>query len=110
MSFDPPQHIVSLQNNIRSRPMSWEGAVRAKTITEADLNKVKSIDKVRKEQRKQAVEASPKDYVDLFLGNDNGPSIFQAAAKRADIVHYMLVLLGDILDGKSGHLECHTPC
>jgi len=98
MSFDPPQHIVSLQNNIRSRPISWEGAVRAKTITEADLKKVKSIDKVRKEQRKSTIEGSPEDYVDLFLGSDNGPSIFQAAAKRADIVHYMLVLLGDILD------------
>lgn len=100
MSFDPPQHIVSLQNNIRSRPISWEGAVRAKTITEADLKKVKSIDKVRKEQRKSTIESSPQDYVELFLGNDNGgQSIFQAAAKRADIVHYMLVLLGDILDG-----------
>ena len=101
MSFDPPQHIVSLQNNIRSRPISWEGAVRAKTITEADLKKVKSIDKVRKEQRKSTIEGSPEDYVDLFLGSDNGPSIFQAAAKRADIVHYMLVLLGDILDGEN---------
>jgi V-type H+-transporting ATPase subunit H len=99
MSFDPPQHIVSLQNNIRSRPISWEGAVRAKTITEADLKKVKSIDKVRKEQRKSTIESSPQDYVELFLGSDNGQSIFQAAAKRADIVHYMLVLLGDILDG-----------
>jgi V-type H+-transporting ATPase subunit H len=100
MSFDPPQYIVSLQNNIRSRPISWEGAVRAKTITEADLKKIKSIDKVRKEQRKQTVEASPREYVGLFLGSDSGPSIFQAAAKRTDIVHYMLVLLGDIIDGR----------
>lgn len=104
MSFDPPQHIVSLQNNIRSRPISWEGAVRAKTITEADLKKVKSIDKVRKEQRKQTIEGAPKDYVDLFLGSDSGSSIFQAAAKRADIVHYMLVLLGDILDGEGWYM------
>ncbi|KIW06572.1 uncharacterized protein PV09_02291 [Verruconis gallopava] len=98
MTFDPPQYIVSLQNNIRSRPISWEGAVRAKTITEADLKKIKSIDKIRKEQRKQVIEASPADYVDLFLGSDNEASIFQAAVKRTDIIHYMLVLLGDILE------------
>lgn len=99
MSFDPPQYIVSLQNNIRSRPISWEGAVRAKTITEADLKKIKSIDKVRKEQRIQAIEGDIKSYVELFLGSKDGPSIFQAAAKRIDIVHYMLVLAGDIVEG-----------
>jgi V-type H+-transporting ATPase subunit H len=108
MSFDPPQHIVSLQNNIRSRPISWEGAVRLKNITEADLKKVKSIDKVRKEQRRQAIEQSPGDFVDLFLGSGSGPSIFQAAAKRAEIVHYMLVLLGDLLDGRDSTIFRRT--
>jgi V-type H+-transporting ATPase subunit H len=99
MPFDPPQYIVSQQNNIRARPISWEGAARAKTITEADLKTIKSIDKVRKEQRRQTIKAAPQDYVELFLGSDGGPSIFQAAAKRTDIVQYMLVLLGDVIDG-----------
>ena len=56
MSLDPPAYILSLENNIRARPISWEGAVRAKTITESDLKKIKAIDKVRKEQRKQTIE------------------------------------------------------
>ena len=100
MSLDPPTYILSLQNNIRQRPISWEGAVRAKTITDADLKKIKAIDKVRKEQRKQTIETDPESYVALFLGNDDSPSILQSAAKRQDILQYMLVLIGDIIDGK----------
>lgn len=99
MSLDPPAYILSLQNNIRARPISWEGAVRAKTITDQDLKKIKSIDKVRKEQRRQTVESDPASYAALVLGSDDSPSIFQSAAKRSDIVQYMLVLTGDLIEG-----------
>jgi V-type H+-transporting ATPase subunit H len=96
MSLDPPAYISSLQNNIRARPISWEGAVRAKTITEEDLKKIKAIDKVRKEQRKT--------YTQLLLGGDNVKSIFESAAKRTDILQYMLVLAGDLVDGARSHM------
>lgn len=101
MSLDPPAYILSLQNNIRARPISWEGAVRAKTITEAQLKQIKSVDKVRKEQRRQTIEPDVHSYVKLFFGADDSPSVFQAAAKgkRDDIVQYLLVLVGDIVDG-----------
>ena len=99
MSLDPPAYISSLQNNIRARPISWEGAVRAKTITEDDLKKVKAIDKVRKEQRKQTIEGDVKTYTQLLLGGDNVKSIFESTAKRTDILQYMLVLAGDLVDG-----------
>jgi V-type H+-transporting ATPase subunit H len=98
MSLEPQTYLTSIQNNIRARPISWEGAVRAKTITDADLKKIKSIDKVRKEQRKQTIEADVNSFVTLLLGGDGSQSIFEAAAKRQDIIHYMLVLLGDIID------------
>ena len=101
MSLDPPAYILSLQGNIRARPVSWEGAVRAKTISDADLKRIKSIDKVRKEQRKQTVEADPKAYVELLLGGSGQQSIFDVAAKRQDIVQYMLVLTQDLVDGKA---------
>ncbi|KAH7385596.1 vacuolar ATP synthase-like protein subunit H [Pyrenochaeta sp. MPI-SDFR-AT-0127] len=97
-SLDPPTYLTSIQNNIRARPISWEGAVRAKTITDADLKKIKSIDKVRKEQRKQTIEADVDSFVTLLLGGNGSQSIFEAAAKRQDIIHYMLVLLGDMID------------
>ncbi|KAF1924477.1 vacuolar ATP synthase subunit H [Didymella exigua CBS 183.55] len=97
-SLDPPTYLTSIQNNIRARPISWEGAVRAKTITDEDLKKIKSIDKVRKEQRKQTIEGDVGSFVTLLLGGEGSESIFEAAAKRQDIIHYMLVLLGDIID------------
>lgn len=100
MSLDPPTYILSLQNNIRARPISWEGAVRAKTITEADLKKIKAIDKVRKEQRKQTIESDVDTYTALLLGDTENKSIFETAAKRTDIVQYMLVLTGDLVDGE----------
>lgn len=99
MSLDPPTYIFALQNNIRARPISWEGAVRAKTITDADLKKIKSIDKVRKEQRKSTIESDVDSFVALLLGGSGSQSIFEAAAKRPDIIQYMLVLTGDLIDG-----------
>lgn len=99
MSLEPPAYILSLQNNIRTRPISWEGAVRAKTITDAELKKIKSVDKVRKDQRRQTIEGDQDGFTKLFLGDGDSQSIFQAAAKRQDIIQYLLVLVGDIVDG-----------
>ena len=104
MSLDPPAYVLSLKNNIRARPISWEGAVRAKTIAEGDLKKIKSVDKVRKEQRRQTIESDQSTYVSLILGGDESQGIFEAAAKRADIIQYMLVLTVDLIDG-TGSVE-----
>jgi V-type H+-transporting ATPase subunit H len=103
MSLDPPAYILSLQNNIRARPISWDGAVRAKTITDEDLKKIKAIDKVRKEQRRQVIEGDVKTYTQLLLGGDDVKSIFESAVKRSDILQYMLVLAGDLVDGTASH-------
>jgi len=99
MSLDPPTYLSSLQNNIRARPIPWDGAVRAGTITEDQLNKIRAVDKVRKEQRKQTVEGDLKGYRVLFVGGESAQSILESAAKRADVVQYILVLLGDLLEG-----------
>ena len=101
MSLDPPTYLSSLQNNIRARPIPWEGAVRAGHITESDLKKIKSIDKVRREQRKQTVLADLDAYRTLLLGDDKAPSVWESAGKRGDVVQYMLVLAGDLIDGES---------
>jgi V-type H+-transporting ATPase subunit H len=100
MSLDPQGYVVSLQNNIRSRPIPWEGAVRAKTITDDANKKIKAIDKVRKEQRKQVLDSDPEEYVSLFLGAKNEQSIFTAVSKRQDILLYLLVLFDDSIQGK----------
>jgi V-type H+-transporting ATPase subunit H len=99
MSLDPPTYLNSLQNNIRSRPIAWDGAARAGQVTEGDLKKIKSVDKVRKEQRKQTVEADLEGFAKLILGGDGVKSVLEAGPKREDVVQYILVLTGDLVDG-----------
>ncbi len=99
MSLDPPTYLNSLQNNIRARPIPWDGAVRTGTITESDLKKIKAVDKVRKEQRRQTVEADITSYQTLILGGDDCKSVLGSATKRPDVIQYMLVLTGDLLNG-----------
>lgn len=99
MSLDPPTYLSSLQNNIRQRPIPWDGAVRAGTISDDQLSKIRAVDKVRKEQRKQTVENDLDGYCTLFVGAAGKPSILDSAARRPDVIQYMLVLLGDLLDG-----------
>lgn len=104
MSFDPPPYLSSLQNNIRTRPIPWDGAVRAGTISDDQLSKIRAVDKVRKDQRKQVIEGDIDGYRTLFVGGGGKSSIVEAAAKRADVVQYVLVLLGDLLDGEDHSL------
>lgn len=77
--------------------------MRAGTISEEQLTRIRAVDKVRKEQRKRIVEEEVDAYRALFLGGDGGGegerSILEKAARRADVVQYVLVLLGDLLDG-----------
>jgi hypothetical protein len=101
MSLDPPTYLASLQNNIRQRMIPWDGAVRTGTITEDQLSQIRSVDKVRKDQRKQTIDGDLDTYRALFLGGNGKPGVLEGAAnaKRSDIVQYVLVLLGDLLDG-----------
>ncbi|KAH6678393.1 armadillo-type protein [Halenospora varia] len=99
MSLDPPTYLASLQNNIRARPIPWDGAVRASTISEDQLSKIRAVDKARKDQRKQIIEGDLDGYRLLFVGASGKPSVLESAAKSAHVVQYVLVLLGDLLDG-----------
>ncbi|KAI9699042.1 MAG: H(+)-transporting V1 sector ATPase subunit H [Candelina mexicana] len=98
MSLDPPTYLFSLQNNIRQRPIPWPGAVRAGHITEGDLRKIQSVDKVRKEQRRQTIEGDLEGFRTLLLGGDGRQSVLESAGKRADIVQYIMVLAGDLIE------------
>ncbi|RYO75062.1 hypothetical protein DL766_000874 [Monosporascus sp. MC13-8B] len=99
MSLDPPPYLGSLQNNIRQRPIPWDGAARAGTITEAQLAKIRAVDKVRKEQKKQVVESDLDGYRILFIGEPATPGVLGSASKRSDVIQYILVLLSDLLEG-----------
>ncbi len=100
MSLDPPTYLASLQSNIRQRPIPWEGAVRAGTLTEDQHAKIRAVDKAKKpEQRKEIVEADLDGYRLLFVGGQGQPSVLETAAKQANVIQYILVLLADVLDG-----------
>ena len=101
MSLDPPTYLSSLQNSIRARPIPWEGAVRAGHITEGELKKIKSVDKVRWEQRRQTVSGDLDGFRTLLLGGDEAQSVLVSAGKRGDVVQYILVLAGDMIDGEA---------
>lgn len=110
MSLEPPLYLSSLQNNIRARPIPWEGAVRAGNISDEQLKKVKAVDKVRKEARRSTVEADQDGYVCLLAGSSDGKSILESAAKRTDIVQYMLVLATDLITGKGRSIKILERC
>ncbi len=102
MSLDPPTYLASLQSNIRQRLIPWDGAVRARTVTEDQYAKVRAVDKAKKpEQRREVVDADPDGYRLLFVGDEGKPSVVETAGKNANIVQYMLVLLADLLDGET---------
>lgn len=98
MSLDPPTYLASLQSNIRQRPIPWDGAVRAGTLTEEQLAQIRAVDKVKKETRKQTIEADLGGYRILFVGGPSKKSVLELAAKRQDVVQYILVLLSDLLE------------
>lgn len=100
-SLEPPTYLSSLQNNIRARPIPWEGAVRAGNITDDQLKKIKAVDKVRKEQRRQTIDGDISGYVSLLAGGSSGKSVLESAARRSDIVQYILVLAADLINGNN---------
>jgi len=72
------------------------------------LKKIKSVDKVRKEQRKQTIESDPAVYSTLLVGGDDAPSVLEKASKRTDIIQYILVLASDLITGTVRRLNNMT--
>lgn len=108
MGLDPPTYLASLQNNVRQRPIPWEGAVRTGTITEAQLAKIRSVDRAKPGQQQQIVQNDLEGFTALFVGSEGSPSVLESASKRSDVIQYVLVLLSDLLDRMSRSVpECH---
>lgn len=99
MSLDPPTYLSSLQSNIRQRPIPWDGAVRAGTLTEQQLALIRAVDKAKKiEARSETVLADLDGYRLLFAGGPGSPSVLESAGKHANVVQYILVLEGDLIE------------
>ena len=78
--------------------------MRAGNLTDDQLKRIKSVDKVRKDQRKQTIEKEVESYSTLLAGGQGG-SVFDKVSKRTDILQYILVLATDLINGKSGNLR-----
>ncbi|KAH6626021.1 armadillo-type protein [Chaetomium sp. MPI-SDFR-AT-0129] len=98
MLLDPPPYLAALQNNIRLRLIPWDGAVRAGTLTDDQLSRIRAVEKTKKDARQQTVEADLDGYRALFVGDSGKKSVLESAAKRQDVVQNVLVLLSDLLD------------
>ncbi len=99
MSLDPPTYLASLQSNIRQRPIPWDGAVRAGTVTDHQLARIRAVDKAKKpDARADVVHGDLDGYRVLFVGGSGQPSVLELAGKQVNVVQYILVLLGDLLD------------
>jgi V-type H+-transporting ATPase subunit H len=99
MSLEPPAYLASVQSNIRQRPIPWDGAVRTGTLTDAQLAKIRAVEKSKREARKGVVEQDLDGYRILFVGEADRPGIIETASKRHDVLQYILVLLSDLLSG-----------
>lgn len=98
MSLDTPKYLAELFSNIRGRSIAWDAHLRAGLISDSDVKKIKAIDKVSKEKQASIVEKDVDGYASLVLG-PQGVLKKATDVKRMDVVAYMLVLLGDLLEG-----------
>ena len=109
MFLDPPAYLASLQNNIRQRPIPWDGAVRSGILSDDQLSRIRAVDRAKKTETKRAiVEDDIPVYTSLFTGDAGRRNILDSAAKQPAMLQYLLVLLGDLVDCESppapGHL------
>lgn len=102
MFLDPPAYLASLQNNIRQRPIPWDGAVRSGILNDDQLSRIRAVDRAKKPDTKRAiVEDDGPAYTSLFVGEAGRPNILESASKQPAMLQYLLVLLGDLVDCRS---------
>lgn len=102
MFLAPPAYLATLQNNIRQRPIPWDGAVRSGIITDDQLTRIRAVDRAKKPDTKQSiVEDDINAYTSLFAGDAGRPSVLESAAKQPPMLQYILVLLGDLIGCRS---------
>jgi hypothetical protein len=100
MSLDTSHYISELYSNIRARPIAWDAYVRSNLVSDADVKKIKAIDKIPGDKRSEIVERDADGYAHLVLG---GKGVLAKAIQRnrVDIVQYILLWTADLLSGTS---------
>lgn len=108
MSLDPPTYLASLQSNIRQRPIPWEGAVRAGTLTEDQHAKIRAADKAKNsDQKRQIVEGDLDGYRLLLVGGDGKPSVLETASKQPNVIQYIWLIYSKVQPSQTPPRKMH---
>ncbi|ORY75458.1 armadillo-type protein [Protomyces lactucae-debilis] len=81
--------LASLADNIRARPIPWQGYQRAGLITDEQVERIKAIDKQPLAKKRELLEKESREYAQLLMK-------LVREMKRVDILQYTLVLLSDL--------------
>jgi hypothetical protein len=98
MSLDGQNILDEYKSLIRERAVAWDAYIRYNLVTDADVRAIKAVDKVPKERRREIVEGTGAEYAQLVLG-DEGVLRKSANSNRVDLVQYILMWTGDLLEG-----------
>ena len=105
MSLDSQSILEEYKSLIRGRAVAWEHQVRLQLVTDDDVKKIKAIEKVPKEKRVGIVEKDASGYAELALGN-HGVLRKSRDKKSTDFEQYILMWIGDLLDGAVSFPSC----
>ncbi len=91
-------YVEELCNNVRNRPVPWEGYQRAGLFTEHDLASIKAIDKVGRSKRMETVQQNARKYASL--------TATLVHARRVDIIQWTCVVTSDLCLELDNFLKC----
>lgn len=96
MSHDGQSILDEYKSLTRKRAVAWDAYIRFNLVTNDDVRKFKAVDQVPRERRIAIVDADVQGYANLVLG------VLRRSANenRADLVQYILMWTGDLLDGQ----------
>lgn len=80
-------YLEELSNNIRNRPVPWDGYHRANLLSEHDLKSIKAVDRVGRSRKLEVINSDMGRYASLLMG--------LVKSKRVDVLQYALVLGAD---------------
>jgi V-type H+-transporting ATPase subunit H len=81
--------LASLGDNIRARPIPWQGFQRAGLISEAQVSQITAIDKQPPHRKRELLDKESRAYAHLLME-------LVAKSKRVDLLQYTLVLMADL--------------
>ncbi|CAG8564357.1 11047_t:CDS:10, partial [Gigaspora rosea] len=90
LAFVSNTYLDELTEDIRTRPIPWEGYQKAELITPEELDLLKRIDKQSREQLRSVMQKDAEKYAELYT------SLLEKL-KRPDTIQYILVMTNDML-------------